>query len=320
MQTYLITGGAGFIGSNLARALVEKGERVRIIDNLSTGRLTNISQFEDKIEFVNEDICDLTAVRKAMTGVDYVLHQAALPSVPRSINDPIASNQANVNGTLNILVAAKENHVGRVVVASSSSIYGNSETLPKVETMQQQPLSPYATSKLAAERYALNFHAVYGLPTVALRYFNVFGPNQDPTSQYAAVIPKFVTAMLKDESFYVYGDGEQSRDFTYIENVITANLLACTSETAPGKVFNVACGKRFTLNQMIAELEKYLGVQARVQYLESRSGDVKHSLADINLAREHLNYSPGVTFEEGLQRTVDWFRKQLAQPVATQAI
>jgi nucleoside-diphosphate-sugar epimerase len=256
-------------------------------------------------------------VQKVMTGVNYVLHQAALPSVPRSINDPVATNQANVNGTLNVLVAARDQHVHRVVVASSSSIYGNSRTLPKVETMQQQPLSPYATSKLAAERYALNFHAVYGLPTVALRYFNVFGPNQDPTSQYAAVIPKFVTAMLQNDAFYVYGDGEQSRDFTYIDNVIEANLLACQSETAPGRVFNVACGLRFTLNQMISTLEKYIGVQARAQYVEARSGDVKHSLADIGLAREHLGFIPVVTFEEGLQLTVDWFKQKLAKTSTT---
>lgn len=310
--TYLVTGGAGFIGSNIAHALLQRGHRVRVLDNLSTGKFENIEDIVKEVDFIEGDICDLDTVEKAVRGVDYILHQAALPSVPRSIENPLASNRVNVDGTLNLLVAARDHGVRRFVMASSSSVYGNSKELPKVETMLQQPLSPYATSKLAGERYAMNFYHVYGLETVALRYFNVFGPHQDPKSQYAAVVPKFITAMLKGEAFEIHGDGEQSRDFTYIENVIEANLLACTAEKAPGNAMNIACGERYTLNQMVRKLEEYIGVPGNGRYVETRKGDVKHSQADISLARECLNFEPKVTFEAGLHKTVDWYRQRLA--------
>ncbi len=315
MASYLVTGGAGFIGSNIVHELVKRGEHVRVLDNLSTGRPENLRGILDKIEFIEGDICDENTVRRAVYGVDYVLHQAALPSVQRSVNDPIASNRVNVNGTLNLLMAAREEKVKRFVIASSSSVYGDTPVLPKVEDMPINPLSPYATSKLAAEKYAMNFYKLYGLPTVALRYFNVFGPRQNPKSQYAAVIPKFITAMLKGESPVVYGDGEQSRDFTYIENVVEANLRACHSEKAPGHVVNIACGKRYTLNELLHLLENILEMPANARYEEPRPGDVKHSLASIELAREVLGYEPQISFEEGLRKTVAWYRDSLENAV-----
>jgi len=312
-STYLVTGGAGFIGSNIVYALLEKGENVKVLDNLSTGKFPNIEPILDHIEFIQGDICDLDTVNKATKGVDYILHQAALPSVPRSVQAPITSNRVNVAGTLNMLVAARDNDVQRFVMASSSSVYGNAKQLPKMETMLQEPLSPYATSKLAGERYTLNFHSVYGLPTVALRYFNVFGPRQDPKSQYSAVIPKFILALMQCHPFEIHGDGEQSRDFTFVENVVAANLLACQSEAALGKVMNVACGERYTLNTMVGLLEEYIGVKGQRHYVASRKADVKHSQADISLARKCLNFDPKVSFEEGLKRTVDWYRQQLSE-------
>ncbi len=315
MASYLVTGGAGFIGSNIVHELVKRGEHVRVLDNLSTGRPENLRGILDKIEFIEGDICDENTVRRAVYGVDYVLHQAALPSVQRSVNDPIASNRVNVNGTLNLLMAAREEKVKRFVIASSSSVYGDTPVLPKVEDMPINPLSPYATSKLAAEKYAMNFYKLYGLPTVALRYFNVFGPRQNPKSQYAAVIPKFITAMLKGESPVVYGDGEQSRDFTYIENVVEANLRACHSEKAPGHVVNIACGKRYTLNELLHLLENILEMPANARYEEPRPGDVKHSLASIELAREVLGYEPQISFEEGLRKTVAWYQDRLEKAV-----
>jgi len=308
MATYLVTGGAGFIGSNIVRKLLTLGNKVKVMDNLATGREQNIQDLLKDIEFIEGDIRSLDAVLHVMDGVDYVLHQAALPSVPRSVNDPLTSNEVNVNGTLNVLIAARDNDVQRVVVASSSSIYGNSLQLPKVETMIQNPMSPYATSKLATERYALSFHSVYGLPTVALRYFNVFGPYQDPKSQYAAVIPKFITAIQNEDTFEIHGDGEQSRDFTYIDNVIEANLLACSSANAAGQFVNIACGSRYTLNEMVSMLEKIIGKKPHPEYVANRTGDVKHSQADISAANKYLGYSPVVTFEEGLRRTVDWYK------------
>ncbi len=316
MASYLVTGGAGFIGSNIVHELVKRGEHVRVLDNLSTGRPENLRGILDKIEFIEGDICDENTVRRAVYGVDYVLHQAALPSVQRSVNDPIASNRVNVNGTLNLLMAAKEEKVKRFVIASSSSVYGDTPVLPKVEDMPINPLSPYATSKLAAEKYAMNFYKLYGLPTVALRYFNVFGPRQNPKSQYAAVIPKFITAMLKGESPVVYGDGEQSRDFTYIENVVEANLRACHSEKAPGHVVNIACGKRYTLNDLLHLLENILAMPANARYEEPRPGDVKHSLASIDLAGNVLGYEPRISFEEGLRKTVAWYKDSLEETVA----
>ncbi|RMD99600.1 MAG: SDR family oxidoreductase [Calditrichaeota bacterium] len=313
MATYLVTGGAGFIGSNIAKTLVKRGEKVRVLDNLSTGKEENLAAIRHSITFIKGDIRDVETVNDAVAGVDYVIHQAALPSVPRSIKDPISSNNVNVNGTLNLLMASRENKVRRFVMASSSSVYGNTPRLPKEETMALKPLSPYATSKLAAETYAMNFYSLYGLPTVALRYFNVFGPHQDPASQYAAVIPKFITAMLQGEPPVVYGDGEQSRDFTFIDNVVEANLLACTSEKAAGHAMNVACGGRFTLNQLIEILEKIMDRKANAIYADPRPGDVKHSHAAIDLARDLLGYEPGVSFEDGLRQTVEWYQQKLSK-------
>ena len=309
MATYLITGGAGFIGSNIAQTLVSRGEKVRILDNFATGRLENLSRFRDNVELIEGDIRDLNTVREAVKDVDFVLHQAALPSVARSVQDPLTSNETNVTGTLNLLIACRDAKVRRFVMASSSSVYGDTPKLPKSEDMPLTPMSPYATSKLAAERYALNFYSLYGLETVALRYFNVFGPHQDPKSQYAAVIPKFITAMLRGESPVVYGDGEQSRDFTFISNVVEANLLACTSERAPGHAMNIACGGRYTLNQLLSMLEHIIGCKANATYTDPRPGDIKHSHASIELARNVLGYEPKIGFEEGLRRTVGWYKE-----------
>lgn len=307
---YLITGGAGFIGSNIVDRLVEKGEKVRVIDNLATGKMENLASVMDKIEFVNGDIRYLNTVMEAMRGVDYVIHQAALPSVPRSVETPLESNDVNTNGTLNILYAAKEAKVKRVVYAASSSAYGESPTLPKIETMQTSPLSPYAVNKLAGEYNCKAFYNVYGLETVALRYFNIYGPKQDPNSYYSAVIPKFIKAYLTGKSPIIFGDGEQSRDFTFIENVISANLLACKAPVkAAGRVMNIACGGRITLNQLAEELKKLLNVDLPVEHGEPRAGDIKHSLADVNLAKELINYEPKVLIEEGLKQTVEWFLK-----------
>jgi UDP-glucose 4-epimerase len=308
MSVYLVTGGAGFIGSNIASALLERGEKVRVIDDLSTGKLENIDRLKGDFDFIEGDICEPAIVEKAVHGVDYILHQAALPSVPRSIRDPLASNKVNVEGTLILLVAARDAKVKKLVMASSSSVYGNTPLLPKQEQMSPQPLSPYATSKLAAEKYAMNFHQLYGLPTIALRYFNVFGPHQDPNSHYAAVIPKFIKSMLVNEPLVVYGDGEQSRDFTFIENVVSANLLACHSKAA-GLFMNAACGERYTLNALLKTLEKVMGVSANQQYEPERVGDVKHSHASIELAKKHIGYEPKVSFEEGLKKTVSWYRE-----------
>lgn len=307
---YLVTGGAGFIGSNLVERLVENGEHVRVIDNFSTGKAENLSQFLNKIELVNGDIRYLNTVMEAMKDVDYVLHQAALPSVPRSIETPLESNDVNTNGTLNLLYAAKEAGVKRFVYAASSSAYGESPTLPKVETMQTSPLSPYAVNKLAGEYNCKAFYNVYGLKTVAVRYFNIYGPRQDPGSYYSAVIPKFIKMMLSGIAPTIHGDGQQSRDFTYIENVINANLLACkASERAYGKVMNIACGERITLNKLVNELKKLLNVEIDAVHGEPRPGDIKDSLADVNLAKNLIGYEPKVLVEEGLKRTVDWFLK-----------
>jgi UDP-glucose 4-epimerase len=307
MAHYLVTGGGGFIGSNLVQALVERGEQVRVLDNFATGRRRNLAEFENKVELLEGDIRDRRAVERAVEGVDYVLHQAALGSVPRSVQDPITSNDVNVNGTLNLLWAARQARVKRFVAASSSSIYGNTPQLPKEESMAPNPISPYAVSKLAGERYTMSFHAVYGLPTVALRYFNVFGPRQDPASQYAAVIPRFITAIQRGEAPIIHGDGEQSRDFTYIENVVQANLLACTALEAPGQLMNIACGERYSLNTVLQLIAEFLGKEVRPIYESERSGDVKHSLASIARAKTVLGFSPTVNFRDGLKRTVAWF-------------
>lgn len=311
MGRYLVTGGAGFIGSNITRALIQQGESVRVLDNLSTGKIENLEGINGDLTFIEGDICDFDTVQRAVSGCDYVIHQAALPSVPRSIRDPLASNQANVNGTLNLLVACRDEKVRRFVMASSSSVYGNTPVLPKVEDMPPQPLSPYATSKLAAEKYAMNFYHIYGLKTVALRYFNVFGPYQDPNSHYAAVIPRFIKAMLRGNSPVVYGDGEQSRDFTYIDNVVQANILACHAPKAAGVTVNIACGGRVSLNELLGYLEQILGQPANARYEDARAGDVKHSHAGIEKAGGFLGYTPLVSFREGLERTVSWYREKL---------
>jgi nucleoside-diphosphate-sugar epimerase len=312
MPIYLVTGGAGFIGSNIVEELVWRGERVRVLDDFSTGKRKNLSAFVDSIELVEGDLRDLPAVRHAVESVDYVLHQGALPSVQRSIDDPLATHAVNATGTLNLLLAAHDAGVRRVVYAASSSVYGDSPTLPKREDMHLRPKSPYAASKLAGEHYCQAFTKVYGLETVCLRYFNVFGPRQDPTSQYSAVIPLFVTAMLRGESPTVHGDGLQSRDFTYVANVAHTNLLAATAPGVAGRVFNVACGQRYTLLDLIAALNDILGAQIAPAHTDPRPGDVRHSLADITAAQEALGYQVVVDFHEGLRRTVEWYRAKAA--------
>lgn len=308
---YLITGGAGFIGSNIARRLVSAGEQVVILDDFSTGKRENIADLLPKIEVIEGDVCDLDTVRKATKGVDFVLHHAAVVSVSRSIDDPIRTNQVNIEGTLNCLIASKEARVKRFIYAASSSAYGNTPTLPKREDMKPDPTSPYGVSKLTGEMYCKVFNDVFDLPTVSLRYFNIFGPFQDPMSPYAAVIPIFIARMLKGEAPIVYGDGNQSRDFTYIDNAVEANLLALNSKKAPGMVLNVACGKRYTLNHLIEKLCQIMGKKIKAQYVEPRPGDILHSEGDISTARKILGYEPKIDFEEGLRRTVDWFCKKL---------
>ncbi|MFB3880146.1 MAG: SDR family oxidoreductase [Armatimonadota bacterium] len=307
MARYLVTGGAGFIGSHLVGRLVEMGESVVVLDNLSTGKAANLAPWLDSIAFLQADIRDLDAVRQACAGVDYLLHQAALPSVPRSVRDPVASNETNVNGTLNVLVAARDAGVRRLVYAASSSAYGDTPTLPKHEAMPARPLSPYAVSKHAGELYCRVFSGVYGLETVALRYFNVFGPRQDPGSHYAAVIPKFITALQQGERPVIFGDGEQSRDFTYVGNVVDANLLACRAEGTAGEVINIACGARTSLNDLVRVLERITGAAVEPIYEKARPGDVKHSLADITKAQRLLGYRPSISLEEGLARTAAYY-------------
>lgn len=301
---YLVTGGGGFIGSNIVAELLRRGEEVRVLDNFSTGRRINLAPFENQIELIEGDIRSYHIVREAAQGMDFILHQAALPSVPRSVLDPLTTNEVNVGGTLNILQAAKETRVKRVVYASSSSVYGDNPELPKVETMCPSPLSPYAVSKLAGEQYCRAFWRLYQLEVVSLRYFNVFGPRQDPTSQYAAVVPKFITALGDDEPLTVYGDGLQSRDFTFVQNVVQANLRACQAEGAPGQVFNVACGQRYTLLRLIEVLSDIFGKEARVVHAAARPGDVRHSQADISRARTVLGYQPEQDLTAALEQTV----------------
>ncbi len=312
---FLITGGAGFIGSNIAQRLIDRGHYVTVIDNFFTGRRENLSQAgeSDRFRLIEADIRNIDAVREACRDVDFVLHEAAVPSVPRSIEDPIGTNEVNVDGTLNVLKACVENKVKRLVYAASSSAYGDTAVLPKKEDMIPSPLSPYAVTKLTGEYYCRVFTDIYGLETVSLRYFNIFGPRQDPNSQYAAVIPRFITAMLKGEGPVVYGDGEQSRDFTYIENVIDANVGACYApRAAAGRVFNVACGTGYTLNALLGMLEKIMNKKAGQRYLPSRKGDVRHSRADIAGAAEYIGYRIAVGFEEGLKRTVAYFASLVA--------
>ncbi len=312
MAKYLVTGAAGFIGSSLVRALLDHGEQVCGVDNFATGRRENLDGILDRMDFRQVDILDLDAMHKACAGVDYVLHQAAIPSVPKSVLDPLGSNRANVDGTANVLVAARDAKVKRVVYAASSSAYGDTPTLPKYEAMKPDPISPYAVAKLASEYYMVSFYRCYGLETVSLRYFNIFGPRQDPSSPYSGVLAKFTTFMLRGEQPVIFGDGEQSRDFTYIDNAVSANLLACSapSSECAGRVFNVATGRRVTLNETVEVLKKLTGYTGTVKYAGERGGDIKHSLADITLAQKHLNYKPLVNFEEGLRRTVEWYQTE----------
>lgn len=311
MSKYVVTGGAGFIGSNLVRRLIQEGHTVTVIDNLSTGRMGNLADVMDRARFVQGDIRDLDLLKLEFEDAEVVFHQAALPSVPRSIADPISTNCNNIDGTLNVLVAAKECRVRRVVLASSSSVYGDTEILPKIEDMVSNPLSPYAVTKYVGEIYARVFAELYGLETASLRYFNVFGPYQDPNSQYAAVIPKFINSMIKGERPVIYGDGEQSRDFTYVDNVVEANLLAAKVPNVSSEVFNIGCGKRFTLNHLVEVLNELLGTFIEPEYVAPRPGDVRHSMASIDKARQVLSYDPPVSFEEGLERTVSWFREKI---------
>jgi nucleoside-diphosphate-sugar epimerase len=313
MATYLITGVAGFIGSALARAVLATGEQVRGIDNFSTGKRENISDLINGIDFYEMDLLDLDALHHAFRGVDYVLHEAAIPSVPRSVLDPVGSNRANVDATVNLLVAARDSKVKRVVYAGSSSAYGDSPSLPKQEHMLPRPISPYAAAKLAGEHYMASFYHSYGIETVCLRYFNVFGPRQDPASPYSGVLAKFIAQMLKGEAPTIFGDGKHSRDFTYVDNVVQANLLACKAPAreVAGQLFNVATGRRTDLNETFQLVKKLTGYSGEVKYGSERPGDVKHSLADISQAKRSLAYRPIVDFEEGLQRTIEWYRSQL---------
>ena len=302
----LVTGGAGFIGSHLVERLLKLGNDVRVLDNFSTGHRANLSYFADEIDIVEGDIQSYERVHNAVRGCDAVFHQAALPSVPRSIADPLTSHAINATGTLNLLLAARDEDISRFVYASSSSVYGAVMGLPKCETMATMPISPYGTAKLAAESYCRSFHEIYGLETVALRYFNVFGPRQDPTSEYAAVIPKFIVAYSEGRSPTIFGDGEQSRDFTYVQNVIDANLAALAAAGVGGRVYNIACGVRITLNQLAGELRTLMGVDVKPTYGPGRPGDIIHSLADVRRAREDLGYEPLVPFSEGLRRTLQY--------------
>jgi len=304
---YLVTGGAGFIGSNIVAELVERGETVTAFDNFATGKRENLTPFSSSITLYEGDIRSYHQVREAMDGVDYVLHQAALPSVPRSVRDPITSNQVNVDGTLNLLVAAQEAKVKRFVYASSSSVYGDNPTLPKVEEMPLNPLSPYAVSKLTGEEYCRVFAHLYGLETVALRYFNIFGPRQDPTSQYSAVIPRFITALKRKEPPIIYGDGHHSRDFTFVSNVVEANLLACRVSGVAGEAFNVACGDRFSLLELIGCLQEIMGVSVEPRFEEPRPGDVRHSQAGIEKIMSAMGYKVQHDFRRGLEKTVEYF-------------
>ena len=312
MALYLITGVAGFIGSSLARAVLAQGDQVRGVDNFSTGKRENIAEIAGRIDFREADLLNIEALHDACRGADYVFHEAAIPSVPKSVLDPLGSNRANVDGTVHLLIAARDAKVKRVVYAASSSAYGDTPTLPKHEGMPPNPISPYAVAKLASEYYMTSFYRCYGLETVCLRYFNIFGPRQDPTSPYSGVLAKFITQMLKGEQPTVFGDGKQSRDFTYIDNVVSANLLAAKARAshAAGQVVNVATGTRVDLNETFELLKKIIGYKGEVKYAPERAGDVKHSLADLARTEKAIGYKPLVSFEEGLRRTVDWYRGQ----------
>jgi UDP-glucose 4-epimerase len=305
MSRVLVTGGAGFIGSNLVRALLERGDEVRVLDNFATGNRGNLDGLEDDVNVIEGELRSYERVHNAVRGVELVFHQGALPSVPRSIQDPLTTSAVTIEGTLNVLLAARDEDVRRVVFASSSSVYGNTGTLPRTETQQPDPISPYAVAKLAAERYCVSFQRVYGLETVALRYFNVFGPRQDPNSQYAAVVPRFIAAVDQGRAVTIHGDGTQSRDFTFVENVVQANLLAGDRDDVEGRVLNVATGRQATVNELAEAVGAALGKPVEKEYQPSRTGDVRDSWADVSQAVEVLGYEPSVGLEEGLQRTAE---------------
>jgi nucleoside-diphosphate-sugar epimerase len=307
MSSYLVTGGAGFIGSHLTEELVRRGQRVRVVDSLITGKRQNLAHVAG-VEFIEGDLADLAVARRAVTGIDFVLHQAAIPSVPRSVQDPITSNTANIDASLNVLVAARDARVKRVVYAGSSSAYGDAPTLPKVETMPTAPLSPYALQKLVAEQYCQMFTRLYGLETVTIRYFNVFGPRQDPSSPYSGVISLFISALCEGRQPTIYGDGGHTRDFTYVANVVDGVLRACEATGASGEVINVATGGRVSLNQLFRTIRDLVGASVEPIYSDPRPGDVRDSQADIEKARRLLGYQPSVSFDEGLKKTVEWYR------------
>ena len=310
MANYLVTGGAGFIGSHLSEELVRRGESVRVVDSLITGKRQNLAHLP-QVEFMEGDLADIDVARRAMKGIDYVLHQAAIPSVPRSVEDPVLSNRANIDASLNVLVAARDAGVRRLVYAGSSSAYGNAPTLPKVETMETAPLSPYALQKLVAEQYCQMFTRLYGLETVTIRYFNVFGPRQDPSSPYSGVISLFISALCEGRRPTIYGDGEHTRDFTYVANVVDGVLRACSAADANGEVINVATGGRISLNQLFATVKRDVGSTVEPIYAEPRAGDVRDSQADISKAKRLLGYAPVVSFDDGLSRTVAWYRESM---------
>jgi len=316
---YLVTGGAGFIGSNTVDELVQRGHSVVVLDDLSAGKEDNLAEVRNKITIIKGSLTDLEIVRKAMHEAEYVLHLAARTSVPRSVKDPLETNRINIEGTLNVLVAAKEMKVKRVVYAASSSAYGETPTLPKVETMQPEPISPYGVTKYVGELYGAAFLKCYGLEIVSLRYFNIFGPRQDPSSPYSGVLAKFCTAFLEDCKPVVFGDGEQTRDFTFVDNAVHANLLACEAPKSAGKVFNVGCGGRISLNQVLAVLRKITGKLLEAKYEAPREGDIRDSQADISQARKFLGYEPQVGFEQGFQITFDWYRDSQAKAAAKEA-
>jgi UDP-glucose 4-epimerase len=311
---YLVTGGAGFIGSNIVDVLVQRGERVRVLDDFSTGSMDNLAAVKDRIEIVEGDLRNMDDVRRAVAGVTYITHQAALRSVPRSVDDPTSTDLVNTHGTLQLLVAARDaKTVRRVVYASSSSVYGDSPLLPKAEDHTPAPISPYAVSKLAAEHYCRTFAVLYGLETVSLRYFNVFGPKQSPESKYAAVVPLFIRAALNGEPLVVHGDGEQSRDFTYIDNVVQANLLSWTTPGVGGQVFNIACNSRHSVLDIAHTVQKLLDRPVKIEHTPPRAGDVRHTQASIEKAQRLLGYKPTVDFEDGMRRTVDWLRAEMGR-------
>lgn len=316
MKHCLVTGGAGFVGGHAARGLLARGMNVRIIDNLSTGKEENFADIRSDVDFVNGDICDFATCQTAMKGIDTVFHLAARASVPRSIEFPIEANDANVTGTMNLLVAARDEGCNAFVYSASSSAYGDTPTLPKIETMTPRPLSPYAVSKLAAEHYCSAFANVYGMQTVSLRYFNVFGPRQDPNSAYAAVIPAFVTRMVRGEAPIIYGDGEQTRDFCFIDNVVDANIRAAQTSGIKGEVVNIGCGERTSLNNIVTEINKHLGTDLKPQYQAPRAGDVRDSLASIDAAKQVIGYEPKVYFAEGLERSIAWYKENATQAVS----